>query len=131
MTAAGSHKRKKPVLGTTSEHTLVWAAFMLFNSLPQRALCMHYCLYFKKSQLYLQWLSMLWVYRGKQMDGSNSVHIPVTIIDQALFALAKLVQWKWARCVRWISAGWYNGWLTFKDTVAFFKMLCIGLYSFN
>ena len=48
MTAAGSHKMKKPVLGTTSEHTLVWAAFMLFNSLPQRALCVHYCLYFKK-----------------------------------------------------------------------------------
>ena len=50
-----------------SEHTLVWAAFMLFSSLPQRALCMHYCLNFMKS---LQWLSMVWVYRGKQMNGS-------------------------------------------------------------
>ena len=32
------------------------------------------------------------------MNGSNSIHIPVTIIDQALFALAKLVQWKWPEC---------------------------------
>ena len=34
------------------------------------------------------------------MNSSNSGHIPVTIFDQAIFAVAKLVQWKWTRCVR-------------------------------
>ena len=35
-----------------SEHTLVWAAFMLFSSLPQRALCVHYCLnFYEKSAI--------------------------------------------------------------------------------
>ena len=76
----------------SGEHTLVWAAFVLFSSLPQRVLCVHYYLNFMKSQLFLQRLNMVWVYRGKQMNGSNSVHIPVTIVDQALFALPKLVQ---------------------------------------
>ena len=32
-----------------SEHTLVWAAFMLFSSQPQRALCVYYCLNYTKS----------------------------------------------------------------------------------
>ena len=32
-----------------SEHTLVWAAFMLFSSQPQRALCVHHCLNYTKS----------------------------------------------------------------------------------
>ena len=36
------------------EHTFVWAAFMLFSTLPQRTLCVHYCLNFTKSQLFLQ-----------------------------------------------------------------------------
>ena len=37
----------------------------------------------------------------------NPGQIPVTIFDQALFAMAKLAQWKWARCVRllwWVPA---------------------------
>ena len=35
----------------------------------------------------------------------NPGHIPITIVDKALFAVAKLAQWKWARCVRCVSAG--------------------------
>ena len=39
-----------------------------------------------------------WVYRGKQLNGSiNPGQIPVTTFDKALFALAKVVQGKWAR----------------------------------
>ena len=34
------------------------------------------------------------------MNGLYSGHIPVTIVDLAIFALAKLVHWKWAKCVR-------------------------------
>ena len=41
-----------------------------------------------------------WVYIGKQSNGSiNPGQIPVTTFDKAQFALAKVVQGKWARCL--------------------------------
>ena len=82
---------------------ILWCGqhFMLFNSLPQRALCMHYCLTFTKRLLLLQLVSMVLVDRGKQMNDSNQgIFLLATTFDQALFAVAKLGQWKWTRCVR-------------------------------
>ena len=48
---------------------------MLFNGLPQRALCVHYSLSSRKRLLFLQWLSMVWVYRGKQMNGLSHAKV--------------------------------------------------------
>jgi len=38
---------------------------------------------------------MAWMYREELLINLNIGQIPVTIFDQPLFALAKLVQWKW------------------------------------
>ena len=46
---------------------------------------------------------------------SNAKKVHDYIINQLLFALAKLVQWKWVRYIVQISACCYNGWFTFKN----------------
>ena len=58
-------------LTIASEDKLVWAAFhALQQSATKSPLCVLQPLTFTKSLLLLQWLSMVWVHRGKQMNGS-------------------------------------------------------------
>ena len=56
---------------------------MLFNGLPQRALCVHYSLTSRKCLLFLHAVvKHVWVYRGKQMNGSSQGKVCVVEMGQ-------------------------------------------------
>ena len=81
----------------TSDDTLVWAAF---HALQQPtiedppALCALLPLFYEKSATPAMIKHGLDIQR-RAIEWINPGQIPVTTFDQPLFALAKLVQWKW------------------------------------